>query len=410
MSLFTINSETKNPSSVDGIWRRYGLWYITVVLLLSVLVAGVNAVVDPQGRILIVEKPGFNEVKITPVNNRQGKARAIRQCAYDALILGTSRTETGIRVEQRALADRYAYNAALKAATMYEIRRLVAYALEQRDLKTVVIGLDLTSFNSKGNGFDDFYESPLAESVSPNLLVRYLVSLQTLKQSYYTLKWNQRSYAQTCEDRGEQITRRGALPSTDIRTAFDFVLKRYASGQYYDYKMGEQHLRYFAEALDDVQRAGIEAEVFIAPMHATHVELLREMEMLDVYHDWKRALVTMVADVNARYPKVRPVELWDFSGYNRLTTEYVPSPQESITMRWYKDSAHFNQDAGDLLMNEMFGLSPAELGVRLTPASIEGHIEAEARASNLYRAQNPAEIARLQEMLLYAPYPMFQPF
>jgi hypothetical protein len=409
VSLFTINSKTNNPVLADSTWRRYGLWYLTAVLLLSLLVAAVNAVIDPQGRIMLVEKPGFNEVKLT-FNNRQGKARALRQCDYDALILGTSRTETGIRVEQPALAERYAYNAALKAATMYEMRRLVAYALEHQNLKTVVIGLDLTSFNSKGSGLDDFYKSPLAESVSPNLMARYLVSLQTLKQSYYTLKWNRRKSAKTCEDRGEQIPRRNAIASPDVRTAFDFVLKRYASGQYYDYKVGAQHLRYFSEALDDLQQAGIEVVVFIAPMHATHVELLREMEMLDVFHDWKRQLVLIVAEVNAQDPEAQPIALWDFSGYNRLTTEYVPLPEESTTMRWYKDSAHFNQAAGDLLMNEMFGLSPAELGVRLTPTTIEGLIQAEGRASDLYRSQNPAEIARLQEMLLYAPYPMFNGF
>jgi hypothetical protein len=284
------------------------------------------------------------------------------------------------------------------------------YAVTYQDLKTVVISLDLSSFNSQKMGLDDFDESPLAESVSLNLLARYLISYQTLQQSYFTLKWNRRSYAATCEDRGESLARVGAKPAPDIRTGFDFVLKGYASLQYYDFTLDEQHLRYFAEALNELQNAGIRVYVLISPMHAAHVEVLREMDILPLYYNWKRSLVDIVATVNSLNTDAAAVELWDFSGYNRITTEHVPEPEESATMQWYRDSAHYKQAVGDMLMNEMFGLAAPELGVLITPDTIEAHIAAEDLASAVYRAENPAEIARLQEMLLYAPYPMLQWF
>ena len=173
------------------------------LLCLCGLVAAVNATIDPYGRLLIVDTEGFNQAKISPDNDRSGKARHLRQCKYDTLILGTSRAESGIRVEQPALEGAHAYNGALKAATMYEMRRVTDYALANQQLHTAVIGLDLTAFNAKDQGFEDFHESPFADSISLGTWVRYLVSWQTLKQSWYTWKWNHDGNTVTCKDRGE---------------------------------------------------------------------------------------------------------------------------------------------------------------------------------------------------------------
>ena len=136
------------------------------------VVISINAVVDPHGRLLLVDKTGFNELKLTvPFDNRTGKALALRQCDYDTIILGTSRAESGIAVDQPPFDAARTYNAALKAATMYEMRRLVEYALQYRSLRRVVIGLDFVSFNERAISFDDFDDSPLASPPSAGSLV-----------------------------------------------------------------------------------------------------------------------------------------------------------------------------------------------------------------------------------------------
>lgn len=374
------------------------------LLCLCGLVAAVNATIDPYGRLLIVDTEGFNQAKISPDNDRSGKARHLRQCKYDTLILGTSRAESGIRVEQPALEGAHAYNGALKAATMYEMRRVTDYALANQQLHTAVIGLDLTAFNAKDQGFEDFHESPFADSISLGTWVRYLVSWQTLKQSWYTWKWNHDGNTVTCKDRGEHRPRPGAQPSADIRTAFDFVLKRYASGQYPDFNLGEQHLADFAATINTLADADVQVYAFISPMHATHLELMREMGMLDQYDKWRRKLLSIVEATNKRVGNNNTVQLWDFSGYNDITTETVPDPLESAVMRWYQDSAHYNYDAGNILMSQVFGIPSPEPGVRLTSGNIDAVIGAERAQSDKYRAANPSEIKRLQEMLLGAPY------
>jgi hypothetical protein len=143
---------------------------------------------------------------------------------------------------------------------------------------------------------------------------------------------------------------------------------------------------------------------FISPMHATHLELMREMGMLDKYDNWRRKLVSIVEETNKRVGNNTTVQLWDFSGYNTITTETVPAPLENTVMRWYRDSAHYNHDAGDILMSQVFGIPSPEPGVRLTSANIDAVIGAERAQSDKYRAAHPEEIKRLQEMLLGAPY------
>jgi hypothetical protein len=378
--------------------------YIGALLFLCGVVAAINAAVDPHGRLLIVDTEGFNQTKISPDNNRSGKARSLRQCSYDTLILGTSRAESGIRVEQAALEGAHAYNGALKAATMYEMRRVADYALANQQLQTVVIGLDLSSFNAKDQGLDDFDESPFADSISFAAWGRYLVSWKTLKHSWYTWEWNHDGNTVTCEDRGEYKPRPGAQASANIRTAFDFVLKRYASGQYPDFTLGKQHLADFAATVNTLADADVQVYAFISPMHATHLELMREMGMLDKYDNWRRKLVSIVEETNKRVGNNTTVQLWDFSGYNTITTETVPAPLENTVMRWYRDSAHYNHDAGDILMSQVFGIPSPEPGVRLTSANIDAVIGAERAQSDKYRAAHPEEIKRLQEMLLGAPY------
>ena len=364
------------------------------------VVISVNAVVDPHGRLLLVDKTGFNELKLTvPFDNRTGKALALRQCDYDTIILGTSRAESGIAVDQPPFDAARTYNAALKAATMYEMRRLVEYALQYRSLRRVVIGLDFVSFNEHAISFDDFDDSPLASPPSAGSLVRYLLSWRSLRESWVDLKLNRSGRWKKCISTGERAE---SQRTTSIRKAFDFILKRYASGQYWDFVVGENHFDNLQSVLAQLDAAGVEVQGFISPMHVMHQELLREMDYIDEFDNWKRRLVLIFES----YPNAA---LWDFSGYSEITTERVPA-DEDADLRWYTDSSHYRQPVGNFIITKMNGLPESvapDFGVRLGRDNIESVIEAAETASTQYRQLNPDEIRRMQEMLEGAPYPMF---
>ncbi|TAF02480.1 MAG: hypothetical protein EAZ77_18810, partial [Nostocales cyanobacterium] len=78
------------------------------------------------------------------------------------------------------------------------------------------------------------------------------------------------------------------------------------------------------------------------------------------FETWKRKVV-----------QVTPV--WDFSGYNTITTEQINDVMEN-----YPDSSHYTKPAGDLLLNRILGYQekevPADFGVLVNKENIESHL------------------------------------
>jgi len=398
-------SDTDGPSKAGKDSHGYLPLFLTSILLISALVAAFNLVVDPAARTLLVDKPGFNQVKIgLPGNSRKGKANALRQCDYDALILGTSDAETGISVAHPALGESRAYNAALRGASPYEIRRLVDYALQHQQLKVAVLGLDFSTFNTRVISLDDFADSPLAETVSLDSMGRYLFSLRTFSRSVDTLWRNSQGNAADllCSDNGEH---KASYEIPPARKAFNFILSGYARDQYSNYVPGELHFQHLAALLQQLIAADVPVYAFISPSHLIQLELISEMGLLDDYEDWERHLVRIFAEANRNVPEQRQAILWDFAGYSPITTEKVPALDGEKYMRWYSDPVHYNQNVGNLMLDYMFGLQ-AEAGVtrpsfgtRLTVENVETVIAATQRDLERYRRDNPEEIAQLNETL-----------
>ena len=381
----------------------YLVVFAMVLVLLCAFVMGFNALIDPLARLLLVDRPGLNQVKVElEPNSRKGKATALRQCGYDTIILGTSRAETAIATSQPGFAGAEVYNAALRAGTMFEMRRMAEYAASQHKLKAVLLSLDFEAFNSRTMVAEDFSESPLASKQSASSLARYLFSLQTFGQSVATLQANVQGNPVMCADNGEH---KRTYELIAARKAFNFILRRYASGHYGRYVTDDRHMQHLAAMLNELIRAGVKVYAFTSPMHVTHLELMASVGLMDEYDNWRRELATVFAEANQGLPEARRAVLWDFSGYNLITTEQVPDPDVQPFMRWYEDSSHFNKDVGSIMVNRMLGIEGgepqlnSEFGTVLTPENVEARIEADRRGSERYRRENRAEIENLRRML-----------
>ena len=375
-------------------WQRYAVCYTLTLLLLAVLVCAINAVVDPHGRLLLVDTAHFNQAKVAVApNSRAGKATNLRQCDYDLIILGSSRAESGIRVDQPDLRGTSTYNAALKAASMYEMRRLIEYTLEHQDLQAVIIGLDFVSFSAHILTRADFAQSALVETETPASLMRYLFSWVTLQESFTTWRLNKAEQASICGDNGEHKPRPGAPQETDARTNFDFILNRYSTRQYDTYHYGEIHFEHLDMALRDLAARDVKVYAYISPIHALLGELIVEKGLGNDYRDWKRRLVGIFEDSAVLFSAAKPPELWDFSGYNLITTEALPKSQPGGQMKGYTDPAHYRKAVGDLILKRMLAPSAEEaFGERLTRENIEQVLADEQRDSQQYRNDNQVEI------------------
>ena len=403
MNSSTSNSVNDKSASGNVHWRRYLTWYLSTFLLACALVASFNAVIDPHARVLILDRTGFNQIKpVLKTNDRKSKANALRQCSYDTIVLGSSRAEMGIPVEHPALMGARAYNAALKAGSMYEMRRVAAYAMLHQNLDTVLLGLDYESFYAELFFSDDFADSPFAEAISLPSVARYLFSLSTFWESFGTLKANLQGTADLCGENGEHKRTRALQPA---RIAFDTILRRFARGQYRQYSPGEQHIAHLADAVRQLTESNVKVYAFFSPAHVMHLELMTEMGLLNDFENWKRNVVQVFEEANRSLPEDKRATLWDFSGYSEITTERVPNPENEKFMNWYTDSSHFNQKVGNLIIDRMFDQASylpkteTPFGIRLTPDNMEAVIEQSRRDSKRYRNSNPDEIARMQAML-----------
>src|SRR5262249_16008679 len=137
------------------------------------------------------------------------------------------------------------------------------------------------------------------------------------------------------------------------------------------------------------------------PSHARQAEVVRFLGLEPLFRQWLRELACVVASTDLGRTSVR---LWDFSGYNSVTTEKIPPFNTKDRMRWYHDSVHFSSRTGRALVDQILALPPSELrddetfGAQITSANIEEHFERRRLAREQYLAAHPevsSEIAAL---------------
>jgi hypothetical protein len=386
-------------------WKKYLLTYIAALLLILFVIGGANLLIDPHGRLRWVDIDNFNNIKFTFKNHgRIGKANSIIQCTYDAVILGSSRAETGLNPAHTAFGNRSVFNAALKAASMYELNRMAAHVLQQQNPEIVIIGLDFIAFNGQRQISDDFAESPLASQQSTRSLLRYALSLETLQESWLTADWNMRRSIKPCEYKGYagQGRPRG-LP----RIAFDTMYKRFVTNDalYANYIVSDEHMSLLGNSLRELTKSGVQVYIFISPVHASHIEIISQLDLLIEFEDWKRELVRVTESVNSDLNESNKITLWDFSGYNSITMEAVPPEANEKYMSWYRDSSHYSSRTGNLILNQILNPQnsmhqiPEDFGIPLNSATIENYLQQQRSKALQYRNEQPAEIKHIKMLI-----------
>ena len=96
----------------------------------------------------------------------------------------------------------------------------------------------------------------------------------------------------------------------------------------------------------------IDLRLFFDPAHAFYREAIASSGKWELYDDWKRQIVKIVADVEARYPDQPEIPIWDFSGYTEITTEPVPRGAGKTTaMRWHESLSHYSAATGKVILD-----------------------------------------------------------
>jgi hypothetical protein len=362
---------------------------IAGVVALLLVVAGINIFVNPFALFSIDAIAGVNQRKTEFFKHmRLVKAYEIRRIRPEVILLGNSRVDMALNPQHPALnqISGNAYNAALTGGTLYESLRYLQHAHALRPIKVAVLGLDKGMFESQTQpDFDEGILSITLDGVGNRFpthnIIRTTLSLDTLDASWRTFRRQQETFARqfradgmrmpeaadhTIQEEGgyRSVFRRTLFKKTDLEN--EAVLSREQ----------KRAFEYFQRLLAFCRAQKIDLRLYIHPVHAWIAENYSALGETTKFEAWKRELVSTLAKEagteNAPFP------LWDFSGYNSITSEPVPNQGDRATrMQYYWEPLHYTQITGNLILDRIFKSDdeahhvPTDFGVLLSNKNID---------------------------------------
>jgi len=359
-------------------------WTFLGLTFSAVLATGLfNITIDPFAVIGFPSIMGINAIKPKTLDNsRLFKAVEMSRIQVKSILLGSSRVDIGLDPTHVALVQP-AYNLALTAPNIYELRRYLEHTLAlQSDLEQVVIGLDFQMFNDQRTPQPDFLEQRLGRAglVGADLL-DVTLSLDALSASWQTLLRNR----DPNPPRSQRVNGMMVRQARDVNLHVFFNTIARAQRQYHDgvykgyssYAFSIEHLEAIVKLCAD---HNIQLILFISPAHATEWESIYNLGLWPLFEAWKRDMVAL-----------HPV--WDFSGYNSITSEPL-----SPSMVYYTDSSHYTPAVGELILNRILNHQlqsvPTDFGRYLIPEMLPVHLATIAEERTRWQTQQP-DLARL---------------
>lgn len=384
-------------------------------------VLGLNYGIDPYDLSIA---PGRTAAPVRPetgTHTRVHRAYALRNLQPAVLALGASRTEVAVRMDHPGwMREGIRYNAALTAGGIREIQAYLRLASASGKLRQVLIGLEFYSFNGYLPNRPDFDPRLLAPPGTVPLLdldtdkARYYASLDALWSSLRTVAGRNGVPHFLLDGRVNPADLESSYQGhAGQRQAFlqadrEMLLLYYRPPprHLYNYSNGTDPstLQTFREILALARAKGVDLRLYISPSHARGLSGLRLLGLWETYLQWERDLVATLQD-EARASGAAAYPLWDFSGFNAVTTEAIAADDPAgPRSRWYWESSHYRAELGDYLLDRIFGTTAPSrppipgLGEALEPASLEAHLRRLDSDEQAWRQGHDKDMAELRAL------------
>lgn len=337
-----------------------------------------NRVVDPFWYYRDISIAGFNANKPQFRNyERHIKPVILKELKPEAVIFSSSVLEAGIDPTYPTLTQNgsyRSYNFGMAAAWWDRVFCNVVYALDNTDLKTVVIGLTpeplpIVDCTEQHKAMGSIRQSEL------------LLSFDALKASFKTVAQQTKKPTHTLE--GMLYYHR--FDGDKVEESFHVEMRKHSlrhgitacktlddpqrpAWSYPDAPKDMSGLKYLLQRLVD-HKAQVKLVVY--PFHSLWMELLMCEGVMERWH----YLYRFASVVDGFNQAGGNIELWDFQGMSSHITEKVRNNQ----MKDWQDFGHFNYEMGDVMLDTLYHkpLAPPvpgedEFGVLLTRESIPG--------------------------------------
>lgn len=340
----------KKNSSLQEYQLYLKLYFFMLLFSLS-LVSIFNIIIDPYQYFLTQKIVGLNATK--PEYEKHimlSKAAEAKQIKAKTILLGSSRIMSGLDSSHAVFKDsKTVYNLGLPGTNMYQSLQYFKHALHfQKDIEQVIIGIDFFMFNEYLENLDSYDETRLKKKLVIRDLINTSLSLNALQASLTTINANlQNNEVQAKESTNQKFKRW-------LTNFLNF------EGFYKTYSLSQKQLDSLKTVINLCQKHNIKYYIFISPTHATQYEAIDRAGLWSTFEQWKREVVNITP-------------IWDFSGYNSVTTEAI---SESMTN--YIDNSHYSKYTGELVLNKMFNYEadaiPQDFGILLNLNNLESHL------------------------------------
>ena len=376
--------------------RSYVLIFLACCASVIGAVAGLNYLVDPylihQWNSAQVQRLRATQEKLSAWS----KTYAVARYQPEVLYLGNSRTELGLPAQWPAFAGKTVFNGALSGASLADAILMARHASNLRPLDTVVWGLDAPSFAMVA-GNTDF----VPELVADGPFYRLRRSLLTFQRVL------------TLEMAGDALRQLSGRQPRICRSSLALYGQRDAACMAYrihgwggtqaavaprtrEYLHGAGPTQEGMQALDASLSAlcgdATHVRLYINPTHAMTQDALYWAGKWPPVERWMADLAALAERLRMRGCDVR---LYDFSGYNSITSEAIPQASGQAEMLNYWEPSHYRDRVGRMILARMFGGAavPEDFGIELAPAMLSAHMQGLHAARAQYHRRHPLESA-----------------
>lgn len=351
--------------------------YFATLFALLGAIALFNGLIDPFG----VFGSVFGVPLIAGVNNIKspGPDRFFKPLQMSArqprtVFIGSSRVMMGLDPKDWPGKS---YNLGVPAATVPETVALARHALADAPVKRLIIGVEYDSFDGRIDHYPSFRLAILGKYALWRGLPDMLISDLAVTRARNTFLFSHRHTAPPYLANGLRLTPDKPTEGTPDNRMLQDV------GDYtqLDAEMTgvDRSLARFADFIASVPR-DVVVTVFVTPGHAALLEVLEQEGLRPAYDAWLKRIVEICA--------AHGIPLWDFGGYNWITT----FPMEMATELYY-DGSHFRPAVGGLVLKAIrTGDTIAGFGAQLTPATLPGYLAEQDRARKKWQGQEPGDV------------------
>ncbi len=391
-----------NYSSKDNNFTLYFLTIGLSALLLLTVIVSLNYVVDPyylhQWDSPLLHRLSPAQQKIMP----WAKTYAAYRYQPEVVFLGSSRTEIGLPAESRLFPGKRVFNLAISGASVGDATNMLRHTAFFHRPEIVVWGLDYGWQFREKTGNTDFGKELVAKgpyypmwrtllnikrsvsmAITGDTIATFLgISEQSCKSllAYYGHKSSEcleiimRNEGGTEKAFEEVLKKKGPLgPPEDVATTIQLLDR----------------------TIEEYCQNGTVFRFYIQPIHAL-AELSYWNTLSEDLDNWKRALVQMI---EVRRKGGCDIRLYDFSGFNSITTEEIPQVTGKATMQHYWEQSHYRSEVGLSILEKLLetGEKVEEnvFGVLLRGDTLEEYLLNFRQSRQQYISEHPKETVNI---------------